>query len=88
VDENLINLKNIQIESVKLAARHQITAVYPIEKQINILRLGSGYTEQDQTEMAQFVDSIRAQSEQFEQQINELFDSDDLAGLQAFTHFS
>jgi len=59
----------IQTESVKLAANQAIIDKYSIEKQLNILRLANGYTQADLDQMSGFIDSIRAQSDQFETQI-------------------
>lgn len=66
----LEHFKSVHIESVKLAAKNKITSVYPIEKQLNILRLGSGFTQQDLDQMNEFIDGIRAQTILFEDQIN------------------
>lgn len=73
--------KAVQTDSAKLAAREKITAVYPIEKQLNILRLAPGFTQSDLNAMSAFIDDIRSQCSEIEAQIAESGDLEWIASL-------
>ena len=62
-------MKNIKITSAKMLANWAISGVYPEYKQINIIRQGSGYTQQDLVSMNAFIDAVRARCDKYEAEI-------------------
>jgi len=69
-DITLDELKSTAITNAKVATQATILAEYPLWKQLNIVRLASGYSESDLTTMESFIDSERAACDAIEININ------------------
>lgn len=67
-----------QIWHANRDAQARIEMFYPITKQLNIGRMGWGYTVLDKTKMDTFIDAVRARCKQYEQAQNPTIDYSDM----------
>lgn len=64
------DVKKYRIIDMKEKINRDILTQYPIYKQLNIARLGSGYTQNDLDIMTAVIDTFRATSDDIEAEIN------------------
>lgn len=69
-DITLEELKSAAIKKVRAHYNGEILAQYPIETQLNVVRLASGYAPSDQDDMEDFIDGKRNECHTTEAAIN------------------
>ena len=63
---NITEQRDMMLASCKMKTEQVIYGAYPGYKQLNIIRQGSGYTQQDIVSMNAFIDAVRARCDHYE----------------------